>query len=180
MDETIVCQGCTYPIVEPEYTMPLCASCRDSLSRRPLPGWIKTSLLVVVAVVLLSGWYFYVSLNSGIAFELGRRAEKRGDLETATAEDRQVAKRFPKSTLVRCRLVVALWRAGQLDEAIDELEHFEGSKIPKDLHAEQGRSFIPIVINIVASDPGEFRTTINIWGDALTRDQECVPPSENE
>jgi hypothetical protein len=33
----------------------------------------------------------------------------------------------------------------------------------------QGNSFIPIAIKIVASDPGEFVTTINIWGDALTR-----------
>jgi hypothetical protein len=33
----------------------------------------------------------------------------------------------------------------------------------------QGKSFIPIAIRIVASDPGEFSTTINIWGDALAR-----------
>ena len=33
----------------------------------------------------------------------------------------------------------------------------------------QGRSFIPIAIKIVASDPGEFTTTINIWGEALSR-----------
>ena len=35
----------------------------------------------------------------------------------------------------------------------------------------QGKSFIPIAIKIVASDPGEFTTTINIWGEALTRDR---------
>jgi hypothetical protein len=33
----------------------------------------------------------------------------------------------------------------------------------------QGRSFIPIAITILASDPGEFTTTINIWGEALGR-----------
>jgi hypothetical protein len=33
----------------------------------------------------------------------------------------------------------------------------------------QGKSFIPIAIRIVASDPGQFSTTINIWGEALTR-----------
>ncbi|MFO0826164.1 MAG: hypothetical protein U0792_24115 [Gemmataceae bacterium] len=33
----------------------------------------------------------------------------------------------------------------------------------------QGNSFIPIAIKIVASDPGEFSTTINIWGKALAR-----------
>ncbi|MCE9567218.1 MAG: hypothetical protein K8U57_34890 [Planctomycetes bacterium] len=34
----------------------------------------------------------------------------------------------------------------------------------------QGKSFIPIAIKIVASDPGEFTTTINIWGEALSRE----------
>ena len=33
----------------------------------------------------------------------------------------------------------------------------------------QGKSFIPIAIKIVASDPGNFTTTINIWGNALNR-----------
>jgi hypothetical protein len=37
----------------------------------------------------------------------------------------------------------------------------------------QGNSFIPIAIKIVASDPGEFTSTINIWGEALARDQEA-------
>jgi hypothetical protein len=35
----------------------------------------------------------------------------------------------------------------------------------------KGKSFIPIAIKILASDPGEFSTTINIWGEALTRDK---------
>jgi hypothetical protein len=35
----------------------------------------------------------------------------------------------------------------------------------------QGHSFIPIAITIVASDPGSFRTTISIWGAAITREQ---------
>jgi hypothetical protein len=34
----------------------------------------------------------------------------------------------------------------------------------------QGKSFIPIAIRIVASNPGQFTTTINIWGDALGRE----------
>jgi hypothetical protein len=33
----------------------------------------------------------------------------------------------------------------------------------------QGDSFIPIAITIVASNPGEFTATINIWGNALAK-----------
>lgn len=36
----------------------------------------------------------------------------------------------------------------------------------------QGDSFIPISLKITARDPGEFITTINIWGDALTQEQD--------
>jgi hypothetical protein len=35
----------------------------------------------------------------------------------------------------------------------------------------QGDSFIPIAIKIVASNPGQFTTTINIWGEALAREK---------
>lgn len=34
----------------------------------------------------------------------------------------------------------------------------------------QGKSFIPIAIEIVAADPGKFVATINIWGEALSRE----------
>jgi hypothetical protein len=30
-----------------------------------------------------------------------------------------------------------------------------------------GNSFVPVTIQIVASDPGSFTTTLNLWGDAL-------------
>lgn len=34
----------------------------------------------------------------------------------------------------------------------------------------RGRSFIPIAIKIVASDPGQFESEILIWGEALNRE----------
>lgn len=34
----------------------------------------------------------------------------------------------------------------------------------------RGRSFIPIAIKIVASDPGRFESEIMIWGEALERE----------
>jgi hypothetical protein len=36
--------------------------------------------------------------------------------------------------------------------------------------AYDGDSFIPVSITIVASEPGSFTTTINLWGSALRRD----------
>ena len=34
----------------------------------------------------------------------------------------------------------------------------------------QGKSFVPGAITIVASDPGDFSMTINIWGNALEKE----------
>lgn len=34
----------------------------------------------------------------------------------------------------------------------------------------QGNSSVPIALKIIASDPAEFSTTINIWGEALSRE----------
>jgi len=34
----------------------------------------------------------------------------------------------------------------------------------------QGKGFVPIAVNVVASSPGDFSTTISIWGEALARD----------
>lgn len=39
----------------------------------------------------------------------------------------------------------------------------------------QGNSLIPTAIKIVASNPGEFSATINIWGEALSREQGTEP-----
>jgi hypothetical protein len=33
----------------------------------------------------------------------------------------------------------------------------------------QGDSLVPVAIKIVASEPGEFTTSLNIWGEALRR-----------
>jgi hypothetical protein len=37
----------------------------------------------------------------------------------------------------------------------------------------QGKSRIPIAIEIVASDPGEFSTKISIWGKALAQENDA-------
>ena len=47
----------------------------------------------------------------------------------------------------------------------------EGKATDYEAHPEyQGGSFIPIAIRIEASGPATFSTLINIWGEALERD----------
>ena len=44
----------------------------------------------------------------------------------------------------------------------------------------QGKSFIPIAIKITAWDPGEISSTINIWGEALNRQQDLPSATGTE
>jgi len=37
----------------------------------------------------------------------------------------------------------------------------------------QGKSFIPIAIDVFASNPGEFNSRINIWGEAILNEDEA-------
>ncbi len=41
----------------------------------------------------------------------------------------------------------------------------------------RGRSFVPMAIKIVASDPKRFESEINIWGEALDRETEVEHPN---
>lgn len=41
----------------------------------------------------------------------------------------------------------------------------------------RGRSFVPMAIKIEASDPKRFVSEINIWGEALDRENELLDPN---
>lgn len=72
-----------------------------------------------------------------------------------------------------------LTRAGRLEQLLLLPEVFGGRPDPGgEGHPVlrppeyEGASFIPIAIKITASDPGEFTTTIAVWGSALNRSEQ--------
>jgi hypothetical protein len=58
---------------------------------------------------------------------------------------------------IDCNVIAPLVEAGKVSQYRCEPEY-------------QGNSVIPIAVKITASEPGSFTTTINIWGEALGRD----------
>jgi hypothetical protein len=83
MEEEKVCKNCGGVPEEGGYPLALCTPCRDTLSQRPLPIWITGVAAVVVLVLGLALIRFPASLNAGIAFERGRRAERAGNFALA-------------------------------------------------------------------------------------------------
>lgn len=53
--ETIkACQYCSSPDIEEGYNVDLCVDCRDKLSKRPFPLWIKIFSLIILAATIFS------------------------------------------------------------------------------------------------------------------------------
>jgi hypothetical protein len=122
MQEPNTCNSCGGPPEEKGYQFPLCAACRDQFSNRPLPIWLTAVFVLGVAVVLFALTRFPASLEAGIAFERGHRAEAAGRYAVAAAHYRRVAQRFPEATAVIVRLGVSEYRAGNLRQAVMALD----------------------------------------------------------
>lgn len=136
MGERVGCKSCGNPAEQGGYEFPLCPPCRDLLSRRPLPGWIKGVSAVVVLVLLLAFTRFPASLKAGVAFEKGRRAEQAENYAVAVAEYQKVVDRFPGSPPALVRLGVAHYRAGDWHRALMTFEKLKGREISKSLAGE--------------------------------------------
>jgi len=129
MPEPILCQSCGATPEPGDFTMPLCARCRDALSRRPLPKWIRAVSGVVLVVLLFALNQFPSTFRAGLAYERGRRAEVARDYGRAASEYRNVVERFPDSTLALARLGIALLRAERFPEAADCFRKLAGRKV---------------------------------------------------
>jgi hypothetical protein len=136
MEETNGCKNCGGPPEEGGYELRLCATCRDTLSQRPLPVWIWGVFGVVVLVLLAALARFPASVSAGVAFARGRRAEAAGDYPMAVSEYQKVADRFPDSTLALARLGIAHYRAGHVAEAVRALRALGGRETSKKLARE--------------------------------------------
>jgi hypothetical protein len=126
VEELITCKNCGAPPEEGGYQLPLCPACRNQFANRPLPVWLTGAFVLVVAVVLFAMARFPAALESGIAFERGRRAEAAGNYTAATIEYRRVAERFPDSMSVLVRLGVSEYRAGNVPQAVLVLNRLSG------------------------------------------------------
>ena len=136
METSAVCKNCGNTALESGYELPLCSNCRDTLSRRPLPTWIKLTSAGVAFVLLFAFAKFPVALKAGIALERGRRAEGAKNYSTAVNEYEKVAHRYPGSTLAVARLGIVYYRGGRLPEALATLNRLAGRQTSKELAGE--------------------------------------------
>lgn len=126
------CKSCGQQ-AEPDYSLPLCSACRESLSKRPLPKWVRLSFFLLILVTLLAATKFPKSLVGGIAFERGRLAEESRDFSSAVANYSQVLGLFPNSTLAIARLGISQQKAGDISASRETLGKIVGVKVSKEI-----------------------------------------------
>ena len=127
------CRSCGGVPIEPHYALPLCTSCRDQLSRRPVP---RTITVAASLVLLFLGFAFFempASLRAGVAYERAQRAEAAGNPAAAADNYAIVARQYPDSTLAVARLGLAAYRAKRYDQAADAFDKLGGREAPADL-----------------------------------------------
>jgi hypothetical protein len=154
VEDLVYCEQCNGLNVEPGYEIGLCVSCRDTLVRRPVPGWLLVTSALVLVVVLIALIRVPAALEAGIAMERGRRAEAAKDYSVAVAEYQRIVTRYPKATEARARLGISHFRAGHLSEAVATLDSLSGEKTDDDLADEVNGVIAEIESLVEGSDSG--------------------------
>lgn len=111
-DNEEVCKNCGNANVVKGHTIPLCQSCRDAYTRLRIPAWIKLFAGAVLVVFILALFKFPGSLNAGINFERGMRADKELKCETALKYLTKALKAYPDSFLLNSRVFIDYAKCG--------------------------------------------------------------------
>lgn len=136
MAESTSCRSCGSAPELGAYATPLCTRCRDTLSKRGVPPWVRALCLLIGVIFIVSLWGFPATVGAGISFERGQRAEARGDYGAAVHEYEKTVKRFPDSTLPLARLGIASVHARQFSEADVCFQELSGRQTSAELANE--------------------------------------------
>ena len=101
-----VCEACKSNVPDPAYAFPLCRNCREALINRPFPQWIKIAMILIVALMLYSGFKFPLAFNAGLANQSAEKAEAVADYTTAISDYQKILALFPDSEEHKARLAV--------------------------------------------------------------------------
>lgn len=114
----IPCKNCGSSLVEEGYELALCQECRDLLSKRPIPVWIRVFFGIVTIILIFTLIKLPSSIRAGIAFERGVKADKSRKCVSAMNEYEKVIEVFPDSTLVLARLGIDYYRNEKIMECL--------------------------------------------------------------
>lgn len=120
------CKSCSNPEIEDGYALLLCKECRNQLVARSVPLWIKGTTFVIAILLVYALIRFPATLQAGVHYEKGLRAEQETLFKTAAEHYEQAVDRFPDSTLILSKLFLAYFANGQVNEAYQTFDLIAG------------------------------------------------------
>lgn len=127
-EDDTVCKNCGTTLVVEGYSIPLCNECRERFTKYPIPAKIKVFAVIILAIMTFSLVSFPDSLNAGIAYERGLRAEGEKRFITAAKEYQKVVDIFPNSFIACGKLFVAQVKNHQFSEAENTFTMIDGKE----------------------------------------------------
>jgi Flp pilus assembly protein TadD, contains TPR repeats len=115
-----------------EHEMSLCGECRDLLSKRPFPRWIKIVSGILLLIMIFSLIQFPSAIKAGIEYEKGIEAENSKKYITAMNHFKNASVKYPDSTSVQARLFIAYCYNGRITEASRTFNIIKGKKSSDD------------------------------------------------
>ena len=132
-EDAAPCAACGQPADQDRRVIPLCRDCRQSLSHRAVPLWVRAAGVVVGGYVAVSLIWLPAKLGAGIAFERGQRAEAAGEFARAASYYDATLEGVPDSTVALARSTITHWRAGERTQAARSLRQLEGRPLPSEV-----------------------------------------------
>ena len=118
------CSVCQSRGAVPDYPSPICAICRETGSRFPIPMAMRVVLAAVIVTTLYGMMRIPAAMRPALQVERAHLAEQRGDYKQALTLDESVLTHFPKDGDALSDLAVSAGRLGDLktrDEALQKL-----------------------------------------------------------
>ena len=106
------CVNCQSPEIVPGFATPLCAPCREKLTRFTVPLWLKIAAAVLALMVLFAATRLPHEISADLAYQRGQQAEARGDHAGALAQYQKALALYPHSPNVLRGLATAALSAG--------------------------------------------------------------------
>ena len=130
------CRSCGSALVEAGYELPLCSTCRTSLSRSPVPIGVKLVFAVALTLCGIAFARFPASVNAAVALERGARLEAKRQHFGAAVQYEKAVQQFPRATEATARLAICYFKAGLHQQSVELMVRLEGEELPEDTIAE--------------------------------------------
>lgn len=127
--ESNKCINCESPWIEQGHATPLCAECRQSFIKFPIPRMIKIFSLAIIAIVLIAMVRLPNNISLGVHEARGEKALRNKQFLTAQREFKNVLKENPEYLEAKINSALSSFYIQDYSSMLKDLDELEGRRI---------------------------------------------------